>query len=246
MPITFKFICKDENDKMYQIYHENYSGSFTLNDLHSKFACLNISKYDIMANVIFFVQNNDTNVKIEENDIINVFDSENKIVYLHTKNNDIKNVLFMFFRKMGEEIKNNQHKSSSNPNKETIPINKPLQENKVESLVDTNEITALNKKSIEILSDPDFVTALKIFHKKPHIYNSLAQYVQSGNVHSNLLSNKTINDLTVDELNNYKQLALSIKDLGFTEDVIINALIVYNGRLNLAVRAIITNGFVNS
>ena len=241
MPVIFKLVGKDESCKLYQIKHNDFVGCFNLNDLHNKFVCFDLSKQDIINNIVFFVQNNSNNVKIEESDIINITEQDTKIVYLFIKNINVRNMLVLFFKMTGEEIKNiSVPVNPVNP----VIINKPLQESKTESLVDENDIIEVNKKSLEVLSDPDFISALNIFHKKPHIYNSLAQYVQNSVIHPGLQSNKTINDLTPEELDNYKQLANSIKDLDFSEELIINALILYNGRLNLAVRSLIVNNLL--
>jgi hypothetical protein len=106
----------------------------------------------------------------------------------------------------------------------------------------------MNHKSILLFSDPDFKLLVGIYLKKPELFSILAQYVQNGNiVEESLMSPKTINDLTNEELIKYQTRVEVINNLnlGISNDMIIEKLIKYSGHLNLTLRSILCDMAIN-
>ena len=128
-----------------------------------------------------------------------------------------------------------------------IDISKPLNIKLPDPVpvMTSEKISEMNKKTIELFSDPDFVLLLKIVTKKPQYINMVAKYIQKGTIVMESLGPvKTISELSSEELDKYKELAAAII-LDVPEELKINMLIKHNGHVNLTLRAILSEMIQN-
>ena len=128
-----------------------------------------------------------------------------------------------------------------------IDISKPLNIKLPDPVpvMTSEKISEMNKKTIELFSDPDFVLLLKIVTKKPQYINMVAKYIQKGTIVMESLGPvKTISELSSEELDKYKELATAII-LDVPEELKINMLIKHNGHVNLTLRAILAEMIQN-
>ena len=128
-----------------------------------------------------------------------------------------------------------------------IDISKPLNIKLPDPVpvMTSEKISEMNKKTIELFSDPDFVLLLKIVTKKPQYINMVAKYIQKGTIVMESLGPvKTISELSSEELDKYKELAAAII-LDVPEELKINMLIKHNGHVNLTLRAILAEMIQN-
>jgi hypothetical protein len=116
------------------------------------------------------------------------------------------------------------------------------------SLLVPELINKINVKTLELFSDPDFKNLMRIYINKPELFNYLSQYIQTGNIiEESLTQDVTLDTLTLDEQEYYSSLLKQIKDLnlGISDEIIMLKLIKYSGHLNLTVRSILYDSVKN-
>jgi hypothetical protein len=161
---------------------------------------------------------------------------ETRIIFIFSSDFMIRHKLQEIFTKNGIE------------QEQTIDINKPLNIKASDTIpvMTPEKISEMNKKTIELFSDPEFVLLLKIVTKKPHYINMVAKYIQKGTIVMESLGPvKTVSELSSEELDKYKELAAAVI-LDVPEELKINMLIKYNGHINLTLRAILSEKNIES
>ena len=93
------------------------------------------------------------------------------------------------------------------------------------------DFSEINKETLKIFDDPDFIFLIKIYLNKPNIFKKFFKYISSGNIlikqPKKEIDNETINI----SLEFIKKLNLDLAD-----DVILDALYKTNNHLNLSIR----------
>jgi hypothetical protein len=258
MPLTLKLVGKTSDNKQLQI-KDNFIGTINLNLLQGLFKFFGINEEDLSQ--IKFIINADEIKDSTQSYTINV--DEEKTIFVFTRNSDIRDRLIFVFTKNGSEITNTNADPGSTTMSTTMTMTTSMSTTEVSEtkVMDpdivkpmvvqspkkkddelTDEIVhAMNLKAMQLYSDPDFKTLLRIYQTKPDMFTTLLQYVQNGDMFEQSLVNvKTINDLSVEELAKYESIADQLAPLGLniSRELLINKLIKYNGHMNLTVRSI--------
>lgn len=256
MPIVLKLVGFTQNNKYYQI-KDQFEGPINLKLLHELFMHWNLSA-DEIDKIKFItdseqIKNSDKSFDIRAN--------EDRLIFVFTSDKDVRSKLLTIFMNEGSEIYKIQKSDDSlsiklkqepenldpeNPDPENSDpdICKPITQKELDPIqqLSPNLIDIMNVKSVSLFSDPDFKNLISIYMRKPELFTTLSQYIQSGNViEESLIPPKTIDQLTSDELEHYQHLADKLKylELGVTNEVLINRLISFSGHLNLTVRSIL-------
>lgn len=257
MPLVFKLIGQFQNDKKYEI-KDSFEGLVNIKLLIELFTFWELSSNEI--NKIKFITDSEQIKNPEKNFPVKA--NEDRIIFVFTPDIELKNKLAEIFMREGNKILQ-EHKSSQledskpehvytttdnrNYDQPVFPdpeICKPITMNQPEPVpkLTPELIDLINIKSISLFADQDFKSLISIYLRRPELFGIMAHYVQNGNVlEESLVHEKTINELTDEEMEHYQSLADKIKhlELGVTNEIIINKLIKFSGHLNLALRAIL-------
>jgi hypothetical protein len=250
MPLVLKLVGFSQDNKSYQI-KDKFTGPFNLKLLHELFIHWNLTTDDI-DKIKFItdseqIKNPDKTFEIKED--------EERLIFIFTSDRDVRTKLLNIFSSQGTEV-NKDFKLDESP-KPTLRLEnadseicKPLTQKKLDPIqqLTPDIIDLMNVKSVSLFSDPDFKNLISIYLRKPELFSTLSQYIQSGNViEESLIPQKTIDQLTSDELEYYQQLADKLKhlELGVSKEVLINRLIFFSGHLNLTVRSILCESVTN-
>jgi len=250
MPLVLKLVGFSQDNKSYQI-KDKFTGPFNLKLLHELFIHWNLTTDDI-DKIKFItdseqIKNPDKTFEIKED--------EERLIFVFTSDRDVRTKLLNIFSSQGTEV-NKDFKLDESP-KPTMRLEnadpeicKPLTQKKLDPIqqLTPDIIDLMNVKSVSLFSDPDFKNLISIYLRKPELFSTLSQYIQSGNViEESLIPQKTIDQLSSDELQDYQQLADKLKhlELGVSKEVLINRLIFFSGHLNLTVRSILCESATN-
>ena len=250
MPLVLKLVGFSQDNKSYQI-KDKFTGPFNLKLLHELFIHWNLTTDDI-DKIKFItdseqIKNPDKTFEIKED--------EERLIFIFTSDRDVRTKLLNIFSSQGTEV-NKDFKLDESP-KPTMRLEnadpeicKPLTQKKLDPIqqLTPDIIDLMNVKSVSLFSDPDFKNLISIYLRKPELFSTLSQYIQSGNViEESLIPQKTIDQLSSDELQDYQQLADKLKhlELGVSKEVLINRLIFFSGHLNLTVRSILCESATN-
>jgi len=252
MPIVLKLVGFTQDNKSYQI-NDGFIGPINLKLIHGLFIHWDLTTNDIEKIKIITdseqIKNPDKVFEIEEN--------EERLFFVFTSDRDVRIKLLNIFSSKGTEVNKDFKPDDSFRTKPTLrlenadpEISKPLTQKKLDPVqqLTPDIIELMNVKSVSLFSDPDFKSLVNIYLRKPELFSTLSQYVQSGNViEESFIPPKTIDQLTSDELEHYQQLADKLKhlELGVTNEVLINRLIFFSGHLNLTVRSILCESVTN-
>ena len=189
---------------------------------------------------------------------INIYKINNILKFWNFDNTDIKNINIYI---NGEIIRNINYKYNnisnvsflfqSNNNNTMENLNNLIQNNICSQI--ENDITNIllhdnimtddiikesNNSTLELFTNSDFITLLKIYNKNPQVFEILYKYTQNANISESFISTKTINNLSTNELNYYKHLCDKIYNLDIITDknIIMQSLIKHSGHLNLTLR----------
>jgi hypothetical protein len=273
MPIVFKLVGYTPEKRYYEI-KDTFNGPLTLKLIHELYIFWGLCQEEI--DKIKFITDSEQIKDIDKE--YPVSEEKDRIIFVFVSEPNIRLKLQTIFMREGHEIlpenvfqsnqevanqttKEQQVVSQTNqvnqkPIQETKPIipdssiTKPITQNQPDVIptLTPEIIDSMNVKSVSLFSDPDFKNLISVYIKRPELFNTLAQYVQNGNVIDELLKPaKKMEDLTDDELTYYKSLADKINhlELGVTQDIIINKLIRFSGHLNLTVRSILCEYNIN-
>lgn len=259
MPLVLKLVGFTQDNKYYQI-KDPFEGPINLKLLHELFMHWNLSAEEI--DKIKFITDSE---QIKNSDkSFDIRSDEDRLIFVFTSDKDVRTKLLTIFMKEGSEIEKIQKSSEvvsgiqtyqesnheskhvskqelSNPDPE---ICKPITIKQPDTIPQlTSElIEVMNVKSVSLFSDPDFRNLVGIYMRKPELFGTLSQYIQNGNViEESLMTIKTIDQLTNDELEYYNGLAEKLKhlELGVSNEILVNRLIKFSGHLNLTVRSIL-------
>jgi hypothetical protein len=250
MPIVLKLVGFTQDHKSYHI-KDKFTGPINLRLLHELFIHWKLTTDDI-DKIKFItdseqIKNPDKTFEIKED--------EERLIFVFTSDKDIRIKLLNIFSSQGTEVsKDFKLDESQKPQSKLESVDpeicKPLTQKKLDPIqqLTPDIIELMNVKSVSLFSDPDFKNLISIYLRKPELFSTLSQYIQSGNViEESLIPPKTIDQLTSDELEHYQQLADKLKhlELGVTNEVLINRLIYFSGHLNLTVRSILCESATN-
>lgn len=102
-------------------------------------------------------------------------------------------------------------------------------------------IDNINQRTVLLFEDNDFKHLLKIYLKRPELYEVFLKYIENADIIEVNTNNSSNNDLSDELLLKYKNLCDKIKNLNLNikEEVIISRLIKYSGHLNLTLRSLL-------
>jgi hypothetical protein len=227
MPLIFKLVGFVINKKYYQI-KDSFHGDINLDCIQSLFITWGLTNEESQE-VKFIIDSE----QIKDPDkIYHIDQDKTHNIFVFVFNQDIRQKLQDIFITHGDDI------SSLNDEE----INQPITKLDDEELFLTREmIDIMNEKTLLIFSDPDFTTLLSIYKRKPELFNILSNYIQNNDVTDNIISDKTIDQLSDEETEYYTNLSIKIMNLDFDipQNLIIEKLIRFSGHLNLTIRSLL-------
>lgn len=254
MPLLLKLVGFTQDNKYYQI-RDPFEGPINLKLLHELFMHWNLSTEDI--DKIKFITDSE---QIKNHDkSFDIRPDEDRLIFVFTSDKDVRTKLLTIFMNEGSEVEKIQRQSEDVSSKQISKVSGQLKQEltnpdpeicKPVTVIQPDTIPQLtpdlidimNVKSVSLFSDPDFRNLVGIYMRKPELFGILSQYIQNGNViEESLIPDKTIDQLTSEELEYYNGLVDKLKhlDLGVSNEVLINKLIKFSGHLNLTVRSIL-------
>jgi len=232
MSIIFKLVGI-QNLKALEIKHE-LTGTLSLSNIKAIFTKYGLNEDDYEN--IKFVTNSETfrsdtkSYEISSNDSYTVF--------VFTADRDLKQRLFNIFQ---EHTTNKSDESSHSPVKliQEEP-DKELTKSIKDSAVDVEPeltpeiINTMNLKTIQLFADDDFKQLVKIYYNKPDTIKTFLNYISHGNIVKLSIPSQ---DSEID----YTEKISLLKSLGIseTDEIIKQALVAFNGHLNLALRVLL-------
>jgi hypothetical protein len=227
MPLLIKLV-----GTRYEIV-DNYVGPLTLGMLEGIFELWTIPKEDFGK--LMIITDSERIKSYDKEYMVN--DKETRQIFITATDITLKAKLVSVFEKncTGETL---QHQKGNDSEPKQIEpdadICKPLKEEVKEPEPElTNEhVMAINKKTVELFSDPDFKYLIKIYLTKPELFSRLAQFTCKGN----MVEIKTEHNSSTytDEFETIKEFGLNV-----TDDLIMEKLKQFNGHLNLTLRALL-------
>jgi hypothetical protein len=102
-------------------------------------------------------------------------------------------------------------------------------------------IDTMNKKTVNLFSQPDFKTLLNIFLTNPGVIRDFSKYVQ----HCDIIvdsNNNSWEELSIEKQIEYNHLADKLEEfnLGKPRELLLSRLVKYSGHLNLTLRSILS------
>ena len=252
MPLVFKLVGYTANKKHYEI-KDPFNGPINLRLLYELYKVWGLDE-DEIGNIKFItdseqIKNPDKNFLVK--------DDEDRVIFVFTSNVTIRQKLHDIFIKEGTEVQipaqiSSSHNEITEVQVATVQVTSPDPEickplTKVVTpdtipVLTPELIDTMNVKSVSLFADQDFRNLISIYLRKPDLFSIFAKYVQNGNViEESLISVKTVDMLSDEELSNLNMLCTQVKNLGINmpDEVIINRLIKYSGHLNLTVRSLL-------
>ena len=248
MPIKFKLVGQTTNKKYYEIT-DDFTGPVNLNLLQDLFKFHGVSSEEIEK--IRFITDSEQ-IKTSDKSY-NVKPDEDRGIFVFTSEPEIRNKLQDIFMKNGKEVDVQQQKSPqqtpSQPGAQ--PASQPVVQveqfqplsikESVEPVMTPEIIETMNKRTLELFSQPDFKILLNIFLTNPGIIRDFSKYVQ----HSDIVSNsKEANwdELSAEKQTEYNMLADNLEKyhLGKPRELLLSRLVKYSGHLNLTLRSILS------
>jgi hypothetical protein len=122
-------------------------------------------------------------------------------------------------------------------------IIKPLTENKSEEPIKITPelVKTMNDKTIKLFSDDDFKSLLRIYMRRPELFNILSLYIQNSDLVEESFGDNI--ELSEEDIVNYNIIGKELLKLGLTisDDKLKQKIIKYKGHLNLILRSILTD-----
>lgn len=255
MPLIFKLVGFTQDKKYYEI-RDTFDGPINLKLLQDLFVFwgFTIDEFEKIKLIT------DSEQIKNPDKVFPVKSDEDRVIFVFTSEPQIRTKLQQVFIKEGNEVsqhsglhlqltekkidQSEQQTTLLQPIQPEQEICQPITVKKPDPIpVMTPElIDLMNVKSISLFNDPDFKNLISIYLRRPELFNTLAQYVQHGNViDESLDQTKTLDTISQDELAKFQSLVEKINNigLGVSEEIIIKQLIKFNGHLNLTVRSIL-------
>jgi hypothetical protein len=157
-------------------------------------------------------------------------------IHLIATSDTILQKLKLLFTKYNEN-KENKENNENNENKENTIYQKLSEEN----------IDLINENSIKLLMDEDFKILMRIYIKRPELYNLLSHYIQEIDI-IEIQHKKSLDDINLSDKIKYEKMSNIIKNVGLHDiatDQIIVTLAQYSGHLNLTLRDLLLKKIKN-
>jgi hypothetical protein len=257
MPIKFKLVGQTTNKKYYEIT-DDFAGPVNLNLLQELFKFHGVSSEDIEK--IRFITDSE---QIKNSDkSYNVNPDEDRGIFVFTSETEIRNKLQDIFMKNGKEVDVQQQKSPQQNASQHVAqhVAQPGAQNasqhvaqhveqfqpltikeSVEPVMTPEIIETMNKRTLELFSQPNFKILLNIFLTNPGIIRDFSKYVQHCDIVS---SSKEANwdELSAEKQTEYNMLADNLEKyhLGKPRELLLSRLVKYSGHLNLTLRSILS------
>ena len=252
MPIIYKLVgIKSGNDVKNEMTHLNWDThekekkEINIKDIYSLFSSLGVTEN---ISDIKFITNSETMKDDKNYSMIERVDADNKIqehniiIFVFTMNEEIKQKLKTIFDTHGYISKKENVsivENTANIRRPHVELSKPIPEDDIR--IDEDAINKSNKETIDLFSNKQFQTLVKIYYENPDVFKTFASYISSGNtVDTSHFTN--ITDVSFDdEFQGIKGLNLDIDD-----SIIQNTLKKFNGHINLTLRYILTTKSITS
>jgi hypothetical protein len=241
MPLTFKLVGFVINKKYYEI-RDSYEGNITLLAIHNLFILQGVSQEDIHQ--IKFIINSEQITDLHK--LYPITSNEVHTIFVFVFDQELRKKLQDIFTTNGTQILSDSEKPSDFKIDEEIsqPLTQ-IEPNPIPVLT-FEIINKMNEQTLLLFSDPDFISLLSIYKRKPELFNLLSNYIQTNDIITeSLLNNKKLDldNFSHEVQSYYTNLCSKIMNLNFgiSSDVIINKLIKYSGHLNLTIRSIIND-----
>lgn len=232
MSIIFKLVGI-QNFKALEIKH-NLTGKLSLSNIKTIFTKYGLDEDDYEN--IKFVTNSETFRSDEKS--YEVSENDSYTVFVFTADRDLKQRLFNIFQEHAtNKLEESSHSSikikREEPDEELIkPIKEP--EVEVEPELTQEIINTMNSKTVELFADDDFKQLVRIYYNKPDTIKTFLNYISHGNIVKVAIPSQ---DSEID----YTEKISLLKSLGIgeTDEIIKQALVAFNGHLNLALRVLL-------
>ncbi len=245
MPLLFKLVVRSTDNKNYEV-RDDFSGPVNLKLIKELFKFWSFTDEEF-SKIKFITES--VQMTNPDQDFM-VSPDEDKIIYIFSSDPDIRQKLLDIFIKNGNEvIVANQQQTTvkTAPTQPSVPdpeICQPVTEVKPDEtpVLTPDIIELMNVQSTSLFADSDFKNLIGIYLRRPMLFNTLAKYVQHGDIIPECLCpTKNISELTEEEQALYQSLADKIVnlELGFEREYIIQRLIKFSGHLNLTVRSLL-------
>jgi hypothetical protein len=233
MPLSFKLVGFIINKKSFEI-KDLYQGNINLDNIHTLFTTWGLT-FEEVQEVKFIIDSE----QIKDPSKLYYIDQEEiHNIFVFVFNQEIRQKLQTIFITYGTEILINNEDCESDDE-----INQPITQLEIKQPIMTREIIdSMNEQTLLLFSDPDFITLLNIYIKKPELFNLLSNYIQNNEmIMESLISDKNFDQISDQEKEYYTNLSIKIINIGFNipENIIINKLIKFSGHLNLTIRSIL-------
>lgn len=226
MPLIFKPVATT-GDKKYQI-KKDIIGDIKLEDIFSIFEIYGLTKEDLL-NVKFVAnsetfKNNDKVYKIDENEILNIF------VFSPTK--EIRDKLENIFIKYNTNVETEKKVSINVDTFIQQNIDTPVEDET--PILDDETVKKINENSIKLFENEDFKNLVRIYYSNQDIMKTFLNFIVHGDIVKLNIPTNNLNK-------SYENEIMMLQSLGIKEsnDEIIKYLNMFNGHVNLTLRALL-------
>lgn len=274
MYIVFRLINNLIGNKKYEI-RSDFNGNFKLSDIHKTFMSMGFNdielaelKFIIDSRIATDLTKEYYVADYEEKIIIIIINNNNRIIF-----NKICELFIKYGIEINPQQPQQRHQLPQQPHQRHQLPQQPQQQSQQSSNIantlkemdidkdiinplteikseDELKITPeiinnMNQKTIKLFLDDDFKHLLRIYMKKPDLYNILSLYVQKSDIVDKFVSDfsdledRLLND---DETISYNELIklLQSSNLTIPDNMLKKYVIKYKGHLNLILRHILT------
>ena len=249
MPITFKFVGMTTGLKQLEI-KKDIIGNLRLSTIYKMFEQYNITLEELK--LIKFISSSKT---LSNDECIAVNNDNLTIVHVFTPIKELREKLLNIFIKNATNLNEIEtHNTSARITSDTFKtqdinnmsvdeeLQKPIIDNKIEKIPELSEelILEMNKNTVKLFEDKDFCNLIKIYYTKPEILKTFLSYVSHGDIMS-------LSIPRIDKPMDYSVQISLLQSLGITDPVekIQKALEIFNGQLNLTLRALLCDRAVS-
>ncbi len=170
-----------------------------------------------------------------------IIDQVNRIIYVFTMSQELKNILIQIFNEYGyaakkkvsfDENKEDTVNESTEPIKVDQDLLKPIPEDEIK--IDATTISASNLETLRLFEEQDFQTLLNVYVTNPDMFKIFASYVSSGTVVPTVFDK----DNSIEYVEQFEE--IKKLNIGANDEDITSALSEFNGHINLTLRYLLT------
>ena len=209
MPIIFKLIGCGSSSPIE--LKKDIVGNIKLNDMESIFPILDSSD---IPNIRFIANK----VPMTSDTLIEINSEELLVIYIFTNILDIQNKLLKIFIK--EELPSVK--------------NTDIEEERKNPILDDETVLKINKKTIELFSNPNFRKLLDIWQNDPNVFSDFFPYINKGNIVNIDIPENSKDKMFDEEIKHLNELGINKNS-----DILRDCLRKYNGNLNFTIREIL-------